>query len=168
MVAEAKATVKSYAQQIKDAQFGRDHTSAGGTPPSGAQLEAAQAALNTAENNLKAARLVYGVNDRNGRYFAVKRVAMNWIISAKRPTRPTGFVPLSDEEKANIIAYMDQELPTDKKITPTAREQEIIDLMPYYMELVTADYETLVLFADYFNVSIDYLLGRTDNPEINR
>ena len=22
--------------------------------------------------------------------------------------------------------------------------------------------------ADYFNVSIDYLVGRTDNPEINR
>ena len=26
-----------------------------------------------------------------------------------------------------------------------------------------ADYETLIRFADYFNVSIDYLLGRTDN-----
>lgn len=31
-----------------------------------------------------------------------------------------------------------------------------------------ADYRTLILFADYFNVSIDYLLERTDNPEINR
>lgn len=27
-----------------------------------------------------------------------------------------------------------------------------------------ADYETLILIADYFNVSIDYLLERTDNP----
>ena len=27
-----------------------------------------------------------------------------------------------------------------------------------------ADYATLIKFADYFNVSIDYLLGRTDNP----
>ncbi len=26
------------------------------------------------------------------------------------------------------------------------------------------DYTTLILFADYFNVSIDYLLQRTDNP----
>ena len=25
-----------------------------------------------------------------------------------------------------------------------------------------ADYETLVKFADYFDVSVDYLLGRTD------
>lgn len=30
-----------------------------------------------------------------------------------------------------------------------------------------ADYETLIKFADYFNVSIDYLLERTDNPEMN-
>jgi len=31
-----------------------------------------------------------------------------------------------------------------------------------------ADYETLIALADYFNVSIDYLLERTDNPNINK
>ncbi len=31
-----------------------------------------------------------------------------------------------------------------------------------------ADYKTLVAFADYFNVSVDYLLERTDNPKINK
>ena len=31
-----------------------------------------------------------------------------------------------------------------------------------------ADYATLIRFADYFNVSIDYLLERTDNPETNQ
>ena len=31
-----------------------------------------------------------------------------------------------------------------------------------------ADYATLISFADYFDVSIDYLLGRTDNPKTNR
>lgn len=31
-----------------------------------------------------------------------------------------------------------------------------------------ADYETLLKFADYFGVSLDYLFGRTDNPEINK
>lgn len=27
-----------------------------------------------------------------------------------------------------------------------------------------ADYETLIQIANYFNVSVDYLLERTDNP----
>ncbi len=31
-----------------------------------------------------------------------------------------------------------------------------------------ADYHTLILLADYFNVSIDYLLERTDEPRMNR
>ncbi len=31
-----------------------------------------------------------------------------------------------------------------------------------------ADYATLIKFADYFDVSIDYLLRRTDNPKLNR
>lgn len=26
-----------------------------------------------------------------------------------------------------------------------------------------ADYQTLIMFADFFDVSIDYLIGRTDN-----
>ena len=31
-----------------------------------------------------------------------------------------------------------------------------------------ADYKTLIALADYFDVSIDYLLERTDNPKVNR
>ena len=30
-----------------------------------------------------------------------------------------------------------------------------------------ADYAMLIAIADYFGVSIDYLLGRTDNPRTN-
>ena len=30
------------------------------------------------------------------------------------------------------------------------------------------DLETMEAFADYFNVSIDYLLERTDKPEMNK
>ena len=30
------------------------------------------------------------------------------------------------------------------------------------------DLKTLILIADYFDVSIDYLLERTDNPKMNK
>lgn len=29
-------------------------------------------------------------------------------------------------------------------------------------------YDILIALADYFNISIDYLVGRTDNPEVNK
>ena len=31
-----------------------------------------------------------------------------------------------------------------------------------------AGYDLLVKFADYYNVSVDYILCRTDNPKTNR
>ena len=31
-----------------------------------------------------------------------------------------------------------------------------------------ADYKTLIALADYFDVSIDYILERTDKPKMNR
>ena len=30
------------------------------------------------------------------------------------------------------------------------------------------DMEALIKIADYFDVSVDYLLGRTNNPEMNK
>lgn len=30
------------------------------------------------------------------------------------------------------------------------------------------DYKTLIALADYFDVSIDYILERTDKPKMNR
>ena len=38
----------------------------------------------------------------------------------------------------------------------------------YENEQRQADYETLIAFADYFDVSIDYLLERTENPKMNK
>ena len=37
----------------------------------------------------------------------------------------------------------------------------------YETEVRQADHKTLIAFGDYFNVSVDFLLGRTDNPELN-
>ena len=31
-----------------------------------------------------------------------------------------------------------------------------------------ADYKTLIAFADFFNVSVDYLFERTDDPTFHR
>lgn len=38
----------------------------------------------------------------------------------------------------------------------------------YENEEREADYQTLIAFADYFDVSIDYLLERTENPKMNK
>ena len=59
-----------------------------------------------------------------------------------------------------------------KGVTPysVAKETGISQgLMSHYKcgnKVPTAD--NLVKIADYLDVSTDYLLGRTDNPEINR
>lgn len=29
-------------------------------------------------------------------------------------------------------------------------------------------FEVMIMISDYFNISIDYLVGRTDNPEVNK
>lgn len=38
----------------------------------------------------------------------------------------------------------------------------------YESGLREAGYELLVRFADYYGVSIDYILRRTDNPKLNK
>ena len=38
----------------------------------------------------------------------------------------------------------------------------------YEKGLRQADYKTLIAIADYFDVSIDYILMRTDNPTFNK
>lgn len=50
-----------------------------------------------------------------------------------------------------------QEVANNIEITPQA-------LSLYELEQRQADYNTLLKLAEYFNVSVDYLLGRTDLP----
>ena len=37
----------------------------------------------------------------------------------------------------------------------------------YEMNSSTPNYKLLLTIADYFNVSLDYLVGRTDNPKLS-
>ena len=38
----------------------------------------------------------------------------------------------------------------------------------YEKEKAYPEVRNLIILADFFGVSTDYLLGRTDNPEVNR
>ena len=41
-------------------------------------------------------------------------------------------------------------------------------LSKYESEKRVPPTETLIILANYYNVSMDYIMGRTDNPEINK
>ena len=51
-----------------------------------------------------------------------------------------------------------------------AQALEISERQYQNLELAASkpSYDNLLAIAEYFGVSIDYLVGRTDNPEVNR
>ena len=76
------------------------------------------------------------------------------------------------EENLIVFGTRLKELRKEKKLKQTEMA-ELLELAPRnYQRLedgktnVTAT--TLMFLGDYFHVSVDYLLGRTDNREINR
>ena len=42
------------------------------------------------------------------------------------------------------------------------------DIRLYQNNIFNADIKVLILLAEYFNVSIDYLMARTDNPDSHK
>lgn len=62
-----------------------------------------------------------------------------------------------------------KELRKKKKITQQRLAIELNmeqnTISRYENEVREADYRSLIAIADYFQVSIDYLLERTDNPQ---
>lgn len=62
-----------------------------------------------------------------------------------------------------------KELRKKKKITQQRLAIELNmeqnTISRYENEVREADYKSLIAIADYFHVSIDYLLERTDNPQ---
>ena len=39
---------------------------------------------------------------------------------------------------------------------------------PNYTGMISYDFPSICALADYFDVSLDYLVGRTDKPEVNK
>ena len=72
----------------------------------------------------------------------------------------------------DMVRFRLKELRKSKRLSQTRLAMELNmnqnTICRYETGAREADYETLVKIADYFDVSIDYLLYRTDNPEINR
>ena len=56
---------------------------------------------------------------------------------------------------------------TQKQIAD-ALELSTIAIQNYENHRRKPAYDVLIALADYFDVSLDYLVGRTDNPKINR
>ena len=65
-----------------------------------------------------------------------------------------------------------QELRKKKGITQLRLATELNTTQNTISRYETGEHEPgiaeLIKLADYFNVSVDYLIGRTENPKINR
>jgi len=61
--------------------------------------------------------------------------------------RSRGYTQLAVQMKTGIEQALISKFESGERVPPT---------------------ETLITLADFYNVSIDYLLGRTDNPEVNK
>ena len=65
-----------------------------------------------------------------------------------------------------------RQLRKEKKITQTKAAMDLFlnqtSISRYETGAHEAGYELLIRFADYYDVSIDYILYRTDNPKTNR
>lgn len=70
----------------------------------------------------------------------------------------------------NIIGYRIRLLREKAKLSQAKLAAALSDvkqpvLARYELGSIMPSYPVLIKLADYFNVSTDYLLGRTDNPE---
>ena len=65
-----------------------------------------------------------------------------------------------------------RELRKSKNVNQTALGNDVgvtlKQIQRYEHGLNEPTLSVLIALADYFNVSVDYLLGRTDNPDVNQ
>lgn len=65
----------------------------------------------------------------------------------KKLRKQAGLTQISVQMKTGIEQALLSKFETGERIPPT---------------------ETLIILADFYGVSMDYIMGRTDNPEINK
>ena len=68
------------------------------------------------------------------------------INNLKKLRKQAGLTQISLQMKTGIEQALLSKFENGERIPPT---------------------ETLIILADFYNVSMDYIMGRTDNPEIN-
>ena len=94
------------------------------------------------------------------------------VIELDKPNSFTTGLKDWNEDKMEYISkrlktLMKQRGISRKKLASDLNlKQEAID--QYQDNFYTADIETLILFSNYFNVSVDYLLQRTDQPKLKK
>ena len=74
--------------------------------------------------------------------------------------------------KKDLFSARIYELRTTKNLTQQALA-DVVGIKKSAISMIengqrAASIELLCALADYFNVSLDYLCGRTDNPEISK
>ena len=71
-----------------------------------------------------------------------------------------------------ILSERIKQLRVDKNLTQkqVAEILEIkeVSFQRFEYEIRRPGLDTLIKLADYFGVSLDYLVGRTDNPKVNK
>lgn len=69
--------------------------------------------------------------------------------------------------RENILMVLDLKgLKTSPMLTELGFSQSLLSDMKRYNNVPSSD--KLAKIADYLEVSVDYLLGRTNNPEVNK
>lgn len=69
--------------------------------------------------------------------------------------------------RENILMVLDLKgLKTSPMLTELGFSQSLLSDMKRYNNVPSSD--KLAKIADYLDVSVDYLLGRTDKPEVNK
>lgn len=77
------------------------------------------------------------------------------------------FLRITMNVSERIVLLRKQHLISQKKLSEELSISEIA-VQNYESGRRKPAFDVLISIADYFNVSIDYLVGRTDNPEVNK